>query len=52
MEVDRLHADKASIGINFTRQALEWNLQGKRKIGRPRKTWGHDLEENKRIGFS
>ena len=24
---------------NITRQALDWNLQGKRKVGRPKETW-------------
>ena len=24
---------------NITRQALDWNLQGKRKVGRPKQTW-------------
>jgi len=28
-----------------TRQALEWNLQGKRKVGRPVKTWRRSVEE-------
>ncbi len=28
----------------ITRQALRWNPQGKRKRGRPRKTWQRDLE--------
>ena len=29
---------------NITRQALMWNPQGKRKRGRPKKTWRCDLE--------
>ena len=28
-----------------TRQALEWNLQGKTKVGRPVKTWRRSVEE-------
>jgi len=28
-----------------TRQALEWNLQGKRKVGRRVKTWKRSVEE-------
>ena len=28
-----------------TRQALEWNPQGKRKVGRPMKTWRRSVEE-------
>ena len=28
-----------------TRQALEWNPQGKRKVGRPVKTWRRSVEE-------
>lgn len=30
---------------SITRQALNWKPQGKRKRGRPMKTWRHDLEE-------
>ena len=38
---------------NVTRQALEWNPQGKRKRGRPRQTWRRSLlEELKPIGMS
>ncbi|MGL5901241.1 MAG: reverse transcriptase domain-containing protein [Cetobacterium sp.] len=29
---------------NITKQALQWNPQGKRKRGRPRNTWRRDLE--------
>lgn len=29
---------------NTTKQALQWNPQGKRKRGRPRNTWRRDLE--------
>ncbi|BFZ03353.1 hypothetical protein BsWGS_06392 [Bradybaena similaris] len=29
---------------NITRQALKWNPKRKRKSGRPRNTWRHDLE--------
>jgi hypothetical protein len=28
---------------NITRQALQWNPQGKRGRGRPRNTWRRDL---------
>ena len=28
---------------NITRQALEWNPQGKRKRGRPKQTWRRSL---------
>jgi hypothetical protein len=38
---------------NVTRQALEWNPQGKRKRGRPRQTWRRSLlEELKPTGMS
>ena len=38
---------------NVTRQALEWNPQGKRKRGRPRQTWRRSLlEELKTAGKS
>ncbi|MEE4247060.1 MAG: reverse transcriptase domain-containing protein [Kangiellaceae bacterium] len=30
---------------NIARQALEWNPQGKRKVGRPRKTWRRSCDE-------
>jgi len=30
---------------DITRQALEWNPQGKRKVGRPVKTWRRSVEE-------
>jgi len=30
---------------DMTRQALEWNLQGKRKVGRQVKTWRRSAEE-------
>ena len=33
---------------NVTRQALEWNPAGKRKRGRPRKTWRRTIEEEMR----
>ena len=33
---------------NTTRQALSWNPQGKRKVGRPRQTWRRSLEEELR----
>ena len=29
---------------NVTRQALEWNPQGKRKVGRPKQTWRRSVE--------
>ena len=29
---------------NITRQVLDWNLQGKRKIGRPKKIWQKSTE--------
>ncbi|KAL8596941.1 hypothetical protein ACOMHN_027887 [Nucella lapillus] len=29
---------------NVTRQALDWNPQGKRKVGRPRQTWRRSTE--------
>ena len=31
-----------------TRQALSWNPQGKRKVGRPRQTWRRSVEEELR----
>ena len=38
---------------NITRQALQWNPQGKRKRGRPRNTWRRDLEADlKEMGHS
>ena len=30
---------------NTTRQALSWNAQGKRKVGRQRQTWRRSVEE-------
>jgi len=39
--------------LTITRQALTWNPQGKRKIGRPRNTWRRDLlTDIKRTGYS
>jgi hypothetical protein len=36
--------------VNLTRQALEWNPQGKRRRGRPKNTWRRTmLEEAKEI---
>ena len=32
-------------GTNTTRQALEWNPQGKRKVGRPKQTWRRSVED-------
>lgn len=38
---------------SIAREALEWNPQGQRRIGRPRKTWRSSvLEEAKRHGHS
>ena len=38
---------------NTTRQALDWNPQGKRKQGRPKQTWRRStLDELKRIGLT
>eukprot|EP00064_Thunnus_orientalis_P021237 superscaffoldBa00006320_g21395 len=38
---------------NITRQALDYNPQGKRKAGRPRNTWRHSiLQDLKNIGVS
>jgi hypothetical protein len=31
----------------ITEQALSWNPQGKRKRGRPKNTWGTDLEKDR-----
>ena len=37
---------------NTTRQALSWNPQGKRKVGRPRQTWRRCVEEElKAVGI-
>ena len=30
---------------NITRQALEWNPQGKRKVGRPKQTWRRSTDD-------
>jgi len=30
---------------NVTRQALDWNPQGKRKVGRPKQTWRRSVDE-------
>ncbi|RUS81369.1 hypothetical protein EGW08_010867 [Elysia chlorotica] len=30
---------------NITRQALDWNPQGKRKVGRPKQSWRRSVEE-------
>ncbi|KAL9975982.1 hypothetical protein ACROYT_G013211 [Oculina patagonica] len=32
-------------GTDTTKQALKWNPQGKRKVGRPAKTWRRSTEE-------
>ena len=38
---------------NITRQALEWNPQGKRKRGRPKQTWIRSvMDELKHIGMT
>ncbi|KAL6482647.1 hypothetical protein MHYP_G00075190 [Metynnis hypsauchen] len=38
---------------NITRQALEWNPQGKRKVGRPKQTWRRSVEsEAKSAGMT
>ena len=38
---------------NITRQSLEWNPQGRRKVGRPRQTWRRSTEaEIKNAGMS
>ena len=29
---------------NVTRQALDWNPQGKRKVGRPKQTWRRSID--------
>ena len=33
---------------NVTRQALEWNPQGKRKVGRPKETWRRSVDREVR----
>ncbi len=38
--------DRAYLSRTATRQTLRWNPQGKRKRGRPRKTWQRDLEDD------
>ncbi|XP_065941251.1 uncharacterized protein [Magallana gigas] len=38
---------------NITKQALDWNPQGKRKVGRHRQTWRRSVEsETKEAGFT
>ena len=38
---------------NITRQALDWNPQGKRNVGRPRKTWRRSIDaEMKAAGMT
>ena len=38
---------------NVTRQALEWNPQGKRKVGRPKESWRRSVEkEAKEAGWT
>jgi hypothetical protein len=38
---------------NVTRQALDWNPQGKRKVGRPKQTWRRsDESEAKAAGMT
>lgn len=38
---------------NITRQALDWNPQGKRKVGRPKQTWRRSVEcEMKEAGMT
>nr|KAG5706117.1 hypothetical protein BaRGS_025739 [Batillaria attramentaria] len=34
----------AKANINVTRQSLDWNPQGKRKVGRPKQTWRRKFE--------
>jgi len=34
---------------NITRQALEWNPQGKRKRGRPKQTWRRSLDSEMQV---
>ena len=37
----------------ITRQAITWNLPGKRRRGRPRNTWQRDTEkETKEMGYT
>ena len=48
MEMDRPHVEERHTDI--TREALEWNPQGKRKRGRPKITWRRTvLEEAKSL---
>ena len=42
MEVDRAHTEVAETQ-HHSRQALQWNPQGKRGRGRPRNTWRRDF---------
>ena len=38
---------------NVTKQSLDWNPQGKRRVGRPKKTWRRSVEsEAKAAGWS
>ena len=46
------HTLRKPAATNTTRQALSWNPQGKRKVGRPRQTWRRSVEEElKAIGI-
>ena len=42
------HTLRKPVG-DITRQALEWNPQGKRKVGRPKKTWRRSCEEEMKV---
>ena len=53
---DDSETDKRSTCFNLTiyttKQALKWNPQGKRKVGRPLKTWRRSIEESKQLEYS
>jgi hypothetical protein len=43
METDRAHFKETAGAIE--KDALDWNSQGARRRGRPRKTWRRTIEE-------
>jgi hypothetical protein len=38
-KIKSMEVDKRKANNNITKQALEWNPQGKRKRGRPKNSW-------------
>jgi hypothetical protein len=47
MGMDQPYAVKSK--QNITKQSLDWNPQGKRKVGRPRQTWWRSTDAETRV---